>query len=968
MGVKVMKSRAFIEEQFPVSLISKESYKERKANLGQTLTGLGKWWGRKPLILVRAVIIGLLMPASSDPKKDREIFLKILTMDADGLWQRCKGVTAKSVFEWLSDVEKEKYFSVSGKSVRWNNQNHKEERDRLTRRYFDSLSYDEKLEYCDLPEQVGEPTKEAWININAHLGTSASSIDELVKQLGEKRFGRIPKVGDAFCGGGSIPFEAARIGCDSFASDLNPIAALLTWASLNLIGGGDKLQEEVTKAQEEAFSKAEQQIKEWGIEHNEKGWRADAFLYCVEAKSPATGYWIPLAPSWVIAESNKTVAVLIPDHDSKRYNIKIVENADKETYAKAKKGTIEKSRLVCPETGNDFAISEIRGDRRVDGETIYGLKLWENDDLVPRPDDVFQERLYCVRWVETYTDEQDRDKTRRHYCSVTEADLERERKVLSLLQQRFEEWQEKGFIPSKKIERGGDKTEEPIRTRGWTHWHHLFNPRQLLTNGTLIQSAKNEGQYELATLLLCIGFLTQYNCRLARYRPQKGNEGRTESVFSNQALNTLFNYGCRGSLKLKDVFNLSFSKATVKVKSKCETKDAREVNSIQDFWITDPPYADAVNYHELGDFFLSWYEKHLPNIFPDWYSDSKKALAVTGAENNFKQSMVEIYSNLCCHMPEDGFQVVMFTHQDPSVWADLGMILWAAGLQVSAAWTISTETDSSLKKGNYVQGTVLLVLRKRLNDDVAFLDEIYPLIEDEVREQLDKMLAIDDKDEPNFGDTDYQLAAYAAALRVLTQYAEIEGMDIKHELFRERGKGEKSEFEKVIDRAVEIACNHLVPEDFAEFHWKSLTADERLYLKGVELEKHGEFRNGAYQELAKGFGVRDYNFLYAKTKSNEARFKTASEFKRTNLKGDGFDESLVRHLLFAIHETVSKETVQEGLNYLKVEVPNYWSDRKRALEVLRYLSRLEHIPHLPHWKKDAEAARVLAGAVENDHG
>ncbi|MGL5872962.1 MAG: hypothetical protein ACRC2R_11450 [Xenococcaceae cyanobacterium] len=275
---------------------------------------------------------------------------------------------------------------------------------------------------------------------------------------------------------------------------------------------------------------------------------------------------------------------------------------------------------------------------------------------------------------------------------------------------------------------------------------------------------------------------------------------------------------------------------------------------------------------------------------------------------------------------------------------------------------------SGTKKGNYVQGTVLLVLRKRLNDDVAFLDEIYPLIEDEVREQLDKMLAIDDKDAPNFGDTDYQLAAYAAALRVLTQYGEIEGMDIKHELFRERGKSEKSEFEKVIDRAVKIACNHLVPEDFAEFHWKSLTASERLYLKGVELEKHGEFRNGAYQELAKGFGVRDYNFLYAKTKSNEARFKTASEFKRTNLKGDGFDRTLVRHLLFAIHETVSKETVQEGLNYLKVEVPNYWSDRKRSLEILRYLSRLEHIPHLPHWKKDAEAARVLAGAVENDRG
>ena len=94
---------------------------------------------------------------------------------------------------------------------------------------------------------------------------------------------------------------------------MNPVAALLTWAGINLIGGGDELQEEVTKAQKEAFLKAEQQIKEWGIEHNEKGWQADAFLYCVEAKSPATGYWVPLAPNWVIGEKNKTVAVLIPD-------------------------------------------------------------------------------------------------------------------------------------------------------------------------------------------------------------------------------------------------------------------------------------------------------------------------------------------------------------------------------------------------------------------------------------------------------------------------------------------------------------------------------------------------------------------------------------------------------------------------------------------------------------------------------
>jgi adenine-specific DNA methylase len=78
----------FIETQFPIARLSAEAYKERKANNSQTLTRLGKWWGRKPLILVRAAIVGMLMPASDNPKKDRAIFLKILTMDDRGTLSR----------------------------------------------------------------------------------------------------------------------------------------------------------------------------------------------------------------------------------------------------------------------------------------------------------------------------------------------------------------------------------------------------------------------------------------------------------------------------------------------------------------------------------------------------------------------------------------------------------------------------------------------------------------------------------------------------------------------------------------------------------------------------------------------------------------------------------------------------------------------------------------------------------------
>ena len=92
-----------------------EAYKERKGSSSQTLPKLGKWWGRKPLILVRASILGMLMPASNDAKKDREIFLKILTMDDDGTWQRCKGeIPAAAWREAATPAVQEEFFGARG--------------------------------------------------------------------------------------------------------------------------------------------------------------------------------------------------------------------------------------------------------------------------------------------------------------------------------------------------------------------------------------------------------------------------------------------------------------------------------------------------------------------------------------------------------------------------------------------------------------------------------------------------------------------------------------------------------------------------------------------------------------------------------------------------------------------------------------------------------------------------------------
>ena len=1019
---------AYIETQFPIARLSAESFKERKANNGQTLTRLGKWWGRKPLILVRASILGMLMPASNYPHRDREIFLKLLTMDEAGLLRRWNKrftgkelrplATAEELAQWQAletALEQARALLASRKAVlktipRSSTVSREEAKvsadaaqatcdDIATRLYaheeavqraaFLRLPHVEQLDRCLRPEHLDGPSTEAWAEINAHLDTTAASLPQLVEQLGQRTFGHTPRVGDAFCGGGSIPFEAARIGCAAFGSDLNPVAGLLTWAALNLLGGGPTVQAEVMRVQAEALREADRQVTAWGIEHNAAGERADALLYCVEVKPDGCPYFIPLAPSWLVGERSQVVCrwSRTAGSDQLQPAIVTVSPAEVAAYKAGKNATVANSRVLDPVDPNrSWSVESLRGPD--------GLRLWTNADLVPRPGDVFQERLYGIRWVKTVVHSDGSNEEIRRYAAPDAADLAREAKVLTLLHERFVEWQRLGFIPSKTIT-SGYNTDQPIRERGWTHWHHLFTPRQLLTHGLLAEISGRLAQTKEAQVgcLLSLGRIANWDSRGCAWMWHGSNE-KGDQTFNNQALNTMVSYSGRALSKLGPTWEIfeGIAAQTQRYSGRVITSDARDLRETCDIWLTDPPYADAVNYHELADFFLAWQDKQLATAFPEWSADARVKLAVRGDGDDFRRSMVDIYKNLARHMPDNGLQMVQFTHQDPSVWADLGMILWAAGLKATAAWTISTETDAvGIKKGSYVQGTVCLVLRKRTTAEAGFLDEIFPLVEDEVKRQINSMQALDEGGEPNFNDADYQLAAYAAALKVLTQYGTIDGRDVEHEVFAVRERGQKSDFQSVIERALRIACDYLVPRGL-DAAWRELSLDERYYLRALDIESRGERRKGMYEELARGFGVTDIKPLLKADKANGASMHTPSGFEATLLAAPGgaapvagalpsrrgragagaphpFASSSLRHLLFAIRETVAaNQDPEPGRQYLRDTYgPGvYWQHRERFLALLEWLANLGNTAGMDAWATDSAAARLLAGRLRND--
>ena len=965
--------KSFIEEQFPVSKVSKESYKERKAVQSQTLTGLGKWWGRKPLILVRAAMLGSLLPATENPEKDMEMFLKLMGMDDSGLLLRKeKKFQVPFLYETIQknkylSAKYSSYFTEEDSTLKLTKDAPREE---IESAVFLALGYDDRIGMCIRPEQMSNISEQSWKEINLYYDTSAKDIAGFISQISQKRFKHNVVVGDCFCGGGSIPFEAGRIGCNVFASDLNPIATLLTWADGSILCAKKADFDKHMDFQERLTSAVQLKIDELGIEINEKGDRAINYLFCTEVVCPECKTKVPVASSWMIGKGSKTIAFL--EEKEGFFDIKIKMNATAQELRDAENnGTAKSNGVFCPHCRTITPISVLRHDRIEDGVNISGLKRWDKNKFVPDDDDVFQERLYAIRYEHEEVLPNGKIKSSRYYRAPTQIDLDNESRVLKLVKENFEKWQADGFVPSMEIEPGYN-TDQVIRERGWKYWHQLFNARQLLYGALWIEMslsiAKSSEEYAIATLML--NRLADWNSKLCRWGTGQARESMAQTYY-NQALNTMWQYGTRGFEMLKNAMVIPIASLLdgMPANYSVEPVDARDVDTTCDLWITDPPYADAVYYHELSEFFLAWDRKLLTKAFPNWYTDSKRILAVRGDEH-FSQTMIDIYSNLTRHMNDDGIQIVMFTHSDPAVWAQLALIMWKAGLTVTAAWNIATETDASgIKDGNYVKGTVLLVLRKQSGDSEAFLDELSVDIKNEVKYQIESMQKLDDKEEPNFSDPDYVLAAYAASLKVLTGYKAIGEIDLEYELNLAIHEPSKSEVVKLIERAKKIAYDFIIPTDFDNYLWKELLPAERFYIKGLESEMHGNYQISTYQEYSRGFGLSGYSQLMANEKANTARLKTPQEFAMRTI-GDvaGFEESSLRLVLAAIYIAIKEdENPDKGLWHIKNNISDYWSNRDMLKMILSFLMSTEHIDNMPHWRDAAIMASHIYTLIVNDH-
>jgi len=294
------------------------------------------------------------------------------------------------------------------------------------------------------------------------------------------------------------------------------------------------------------------------------------------------------------------------------------------------------------------------------------------------------------------------------------------------------------------------------------------------------------------------------------------------------------------------------------------------------------------------------------------------------------------------------------------------------------SWWVVTETDSALRQGANVKGTIMLVLRKRIQRLTTFRDDLGWEIAEAVKQQVESLTGLDQsvrkhQSEGLYSDADLQMAGYAAALKVLTTYAVIDGKEMETEARAPRQKGVKGFVDQMIDFAVQTAVQFLVPAGFAKDEWQRLQPVERYYLKMVDMEAQGDHTLDNFQNFAKAFKVHHFDDLMGVAKANAARLMLSSQFKSSLMTaGAEIGRTPLRALLNALWEIQRDLDMGDILLHLMENTKEcqggYLANKPLMVKMAGFIAeKREGLKKTKTYRPDEEAssARILKQALEN---
>ncbi|MHC5754542.1 MAG: DUF1156 domain-containing protein [Nostoc sp.] len=656
-----------------------------------------------------------------------------------------------------------------------------------------------------------------------------------VQDYCEKVWGtRTPTVLDAFAGGGSIPFEAARYGFNVLASDLNPVAVVTMKAAMEYpLKFGPDLQQDIDKWVKWVGDEAEKRLAEFFP--SLPGETVQNYLWAHTVVCPNCESVVPLSPNWWLSRTSNYAgkgqarkitsdwyAVKpISKPENKRVDFELVKGrkgkgttiqTDDSEYDPDTSTTISRGVGKCPNCGTVIEDETIKSYAQSTG---------------------LGHQLYAVAYRQ--------GSSSLEFRTPTAIDNEAIEKAYSFLMNKINEWQLSGFMPNQTIPENTHRGPD-MYLYGIYQWHEMFNSRQLLTLVTYVEiiaqaKALIKAEYHckkteaIATYLsLVFDRCADTNCRLNHWDASRGG---AKTASAQHALNLMWNYpelSGDGELwrSCADAFTSDYESLCTLLGTKAGSngisgieKENRKYIQIDvasadnlthisekslDAIITDPPYYDSIRYGEISDFFYVWLRANLLSIFPELFLNEltdkdREAIANPGrfrnmgvspeilANQDYEAKMAMAFAEYHRVLRDDGVMTVQFNHKDSGAWDVLAKSLINAGFEITASWAVSTENPQNLHQAqkNAVSSTVLLVCRKRdPNAEQAWWDDVRIDVRNIVFEkapELEKCLTEDSRPAADrVADPQRRikppginlcLSAFGSALSVFTKYSSI---------------------------------------------------------------------------------------------------------------------------------------------------------------------------------------------------
>lgn len=683
--------KRLIEVDLPIARISAHARREKSIRHGHIST-LHIWWARRPLAACRAVICASLWPDPVDLTAWAERGEAIPVGDGSVIVRprRFLETARERMTAWanqhLGKVSKESY----SRFVAIQNG---------AKTLADPLDLQRGL--LDFIADFAN-----WDNSTDkdYLETARALTQAAHEALGGESETR-PLVVDPFCGGGSIPLEALRVGADAFASDLNPIPVLLNKVVLEYIPKyGQRLADEVRKWGAWIKQEAEKELAEF-YPKDPDGATPIAYLWArtVRCEGPGCGAEIPLLGCLWLSRKKKPLFALQPIFSTKReITFNVVENP-----ASVAKGFTNRNKAVCPVCEFATPTEHVR------------------QQLLRRSGGSSDAKIVAVI---TSTE---RGKGVRFRTANQEdvASYNRTSERLSLLE-KMHLRNGLSLVPDEDAPPEGALGYR-FQRYGITKWRNLYSDRQLVTLATFtkiitsditLQKLNNTLGSEFAgviqTLLgLAVGRLNDRCSTLCRWEPdylkiQAANGGQNKMpmlldfVEVNPFGERSGNWSSQVSWIAEVILHCSASlqhesnSAVVQSPAQLQVWSDNMVDAI----VTDPPYYDAFGYSDLSEYFYIWLRRTVGDDLVQTFSEAKppkkqeaiaigKLLSDRGLKDkeSYLSEMRAAFKQARKIVKISGVVTVVFASKSTSAWETILSALMEAGWIITSSWPIDTE-------------------------------------------------------------------------------------------------------------------------------------------------------------------------------------------------------------------------------------------------------------------------------------